>query len=262
VAVSVRETSYFGSQVADFEALSLDEHYVLAPGQEMIVARVLVIPEEKLGVDRQPQRKLALEFSFVLDPIPDAEGKLAPALAGFESIRRTVTRMPLPAGEDDIRDLTRKLETGTASERVTAVHSLMALIMERADMRQGKTPPYAAKIINQDALTQNIVAALKNASPVARARAVLALMRFPLSEDLVNAVAPLLSDSNWLPRLLTVEMLGMKQGPEFLPVLDRIRNDSDTLVKRLAQAYYEEAKSYLATSPKGSTPPTQGAPQR
>jgi hypothetical protein len=60
----------------------------------------------------------------------------------------------------------------------------------------------------------------------------------------IDAAAPLLSDSNWLVRLLAIDLFASAQGAVFDKVAGHFADfDPDPLVKKLASLYHKSWES-------------------
>ncbi len=165
---------------------------------------------------------------------------VASTLAGLAPVERTLVRLPVDASEKGLRQIAQRLQQGSESERLTAITTLLALIYEHQEYVQGRAHRYKATPVDDAALTALIREAMRDPTPVVRARAVGALTYLPLDGATIQAAAPLLSDGHWLPRMLAVELFAKKQGATFLPVLRRLADDPDPSVAQLAKLYRDQ----------------------
>jgi HEAT repeat protein len=98
-------------------------------------------------------------------------------------------------------------------------------------------------------LTTLLVEASADKAPVVRARTVHGLYQIPLSEEVIAACAPLLSDPSWLVRLAVIELFAGRQNKQFLPVLNRLVDDDNRLVTDLARLYRDRVQESLEGEP-------------
>ena len=146
---------------------------------------------------------------------------------------------------------TQTLDVGAAEELAYAYsneacrYTLSFLLdpVEGADGRwlsrlRGFKPALATltRTASQPARPQSqVLNALGHASPIVRARSLYALSHEQLDESTIAGVAPVLSDTHWLVRLVAVDFFATRQGRVFSQVLARLaRDDPDALVRRLA----------------------------
>ena len=242
ISVSVKDAASQGAILDDYLSVSFNTRCVLRGGQKIETEEYLSTATAIPLLRHQPQRRLALEFTFVLDPVMLEDGAISSALIGGEPVTIRVTRPPVDASVRGIEHLADRLRTGTEAQRLCAIETALALTLERYESLQDKPHTYSAVRVDGPRLTGLLLEALTDATPVVRARAMAALLYVQLDEEGLNAAAPLISDSNWLPRMLAVEMFAKKHGPVFLPVLERLAEDRHPLVAKLARLYRDRAQ--------------------
>jgi HEAT repeat protein len=131
------------------------------------------------------------------------------------------------------------------------VNSLGSLIAER---RRAQTGPldYTALSVDDAAIERTLLAALRDPSPLVRARTVDTLALLKLERRVIDAAAPLLADPNPLVRMLAVDLFANAQGQVFEPVATRLSAaDPDPLVKALAE-YFRQTWQSATTQPQPS----------
>ena len=155
-------------------------------------------------------------------------------MPGFSPVGVQVQRVAADASRTGIAALADILRKGAEADRIRAVRTLAGLIAERQAMR--KTPPgYFLHRVDELKLRRLLLSALDDPTPVVRTVVLDSLRLVELSPRMLEEVAPVLSDANWLVRLVALDMLSESQGASFRPVLKRMSAaDPDELVRRLA----------------------------
>jgi tetratricopeptide (TPR) repeat protein len=238
VLVSVKGT-WPGAPVADaYLTVSLMRQSLLLPGEAISVREPLALGALDAFLESEPQREITLEFSFVFDPVLDARSVWTSRLPGVQAEPVRITRRPVDATPPGLKNWFAELQSGTEARRCRAAHALAALLGERHRADAGGIG-YTARLIDVAAVREALFRALDDASPLVRAAATDALVLVPLDDTVIGAVAPRLSDGNFLVRMMAVDLLANAQGPVFAPVLDRLaRDDADPLVRQLCRLYH------------------------
>ncbi len=234
VLVSLRRTDHPEQELLNYLPASLALRPVLAPGESITLVQTLDVGPAATWARRSPQQPLNLTFSFLLDPIMDQAGRWGSALRDFPPVNVAVGRPGVDASRAGLDRLMALLREGAETDRIKAIRTLAALVAEREAARL--TPPdYSLRRVDEIKLRRVVLTTLLDPAPEVRAATLDALRELELGPRLVEQVAPLLSDPNWLVRLITLDVLTDQQGQAFRPVLESFSSsDPDGLVRRLA----------------------------
>gem|GEM_PF-4037304 len=234
VLVSLRWGDTPKQQLTNYLALSLALKPVLAVGESVTVAQTLDVGPAAVLAGSMPQRELALSFSVLLDPVLDRRRNWVSALPGFSPAGVQVKRVAADASRTGIAALLGTLREDAEADRIRSARTLAGLIAERRAVR--RTPPdYVLHRVDELKLRRLLLSVLDDSTPVVRAAVLDSLRTVELGPRMLEQVAPLLSDANWLVRLVALDMLSESQGASFRPVLESTSAaDPDELVRRLA----------------------------
>lgn len=249
VAVSVRDTALKGVRLDAYEFLTLHGSFALEPGERLEVTRILDVGPARRLLRRDAQRRFDLQFSFVLSPRMEADGRVASALSGISPVSRIVTRLPVDASDKGLQTIEKLLQSGSESERAQAVATVIALLEERHDTLTERAT-YPAIRINQARVAGMLVGALNDATPLVRTRALFGFLRLRPTDDMIASAAPMISDENWLARLVAVEVFSRLQRSRFLPVLTDLAGDPHPLVSQLAELHRKRFSLSGASTPR------------
>ncbi len=244
VTVSLLSDSRLDPTLENYLTIDIPGEALLKPGETRSVEHSLTQSAGHVFLTSQPQRRIDLKARFTLDPIISENGSIISRYPSIQPVDATFMRTPVDASEDGLAKLRKQLVTDAASERLIATEAFIALILERFDSMKSKPHIYHALPIDVQALSADAITTLRDPDPFVRARSLAALTRLPIYPSTIQAATPLISDAHWLPRLLAVEYFAKKQGPVFLPVLERMTNDPHTIVSRLATLYRDQAKAF------------------
>lgn len=250
IAVSVRNAADPASERVGYLTIGLNEAYLLAPGERTTRLVELDTVSAQALLYRQPQRDLELEFTFTPAPLITTGDQLACSLPGITPLQRRCTRRAVNASPEGLNRLAAQLRTGGEAERLAAIDIMLALVVERTEVLSGKNQPYPMAHVDNDHLLRLLRVALRDRSPLVRARAACALSYTPLDDATIADLAPLLADAHFLPRMFACELFARQQGRVFLPVLTRLADDRDPQVAALARLY----RAGLAGSPPAGEP--------
>ncbi|MBN1514173.1 MAG: HEAT repeat domain-containing protein, partial [Phycisphaerae bacterium] len=237
VLVSAKGT-WPGAPSSDaYLTVSLMRRSVLLPGEAISVREPLALGSLNAFLESEPQREVTLEFSFVFDPVLDARNTWTSRLPGIGTEPVRITRRGVDATPPGLKSRFAELKSGTEVQRCRAVQVLAALLGER-HRADAAGVDYNVRAIDAPAVRDAVFSVLGDPSPLVRAAATDALVLVPLDDTVIGAVAPRLSDGNFLVRMMAVDLLANAQGPVFAPVLDRLaRDDADSLVRELCRLY-------------------------
>ena len=241
VTVSLIADSTLGPHLENFITLDIPGEAIFKPGESRSVVQSLSNANGHLFLTSQPQRRIDLEAQFILDPIISENNTVISRYPNIQPVGVTFMRTPVDATDEGLAKLRQQLITPDKSQRVVATEAFVTLILERYDSMRNKPHTYHALPVDIGKLTKDALTTLRDPNPFVRAHALATLSRLPITPDIIQAATPLISDQHWLPRLLAVEFFAKKQGPVFLPVLERLANDPHPIVAKLATLYYDQA---------------------
>jgi len=249
VLVSVKGT-WPGAPASDaYLTVSLMRRSVLLPGEAITVREPLALGSLQAFLESEPQRDIPLEFSFVFDPVLDDRGRWGSRLPGIATEPVRITRKGVDATAPGLKSRLADLQSGSEAQRCGSALVMAALLGER-HRAEAAGVDYTVRLIDAAAVRGAVFRALDDPSPLVRAAATDALVLVPLDEAVIEAVAPRLSDGNFLVRMMAVDLLANAQGSLFAPVLDRLgRDDGDPLVRELCRLYHAASASSQPTGP-------------
>ncbi|MDY6913969.1 MAG: hypothetical protein SVT52_05885 [Planctomycetota bacterium] len=135
--------------------------------------------------------------------------------------------------------IVRDMKTGPLPARMQAarqVASLLALA-GRVKRAKAKLPEPLAKTFNRPVLLSMQRAVLADSSAAVRAEMLAGLQQVPIDQAIVQLLGPAIEDASPLVRFRLAELLGSSQMPGQNTVIDYLAQDSDPLVRRMAQAF-------------------------
>jgi len=251
--VIVTVTGPWGGErpVRSILSISLMRTGALLPGESIVVRQSVNVGPVATVMEMEPQRETLLTFSCVFDPVVDEKGQWTSRWKALQPEPVRITRKSVDAAGRGLATLTAATTRGTEAQRAQAVNSLGSLIAER---RRAQTGPldYTALSVDDAAIERTLLAALRDPSPLVRARTVDTLALLKLERRVIDAAAPLLADPNPLVRMLAVDLFANAQGQVFEPVATRLSAaDPDPLVKALAE-YFRQTWQSATTQPQPS----------
>lgn len=220
-------------------SVSLARRHALEPGESVEVVQTLDVGPVTQWPAMLPQRDLIVTVTALLDPVQQADGKWESRLGDGLVARARLQRRRVDYTPGAVVELVRRTREGTPSQRVEALRTVAALLEERLRAMREKLD-YTPARIDKKGLEAVLRAGVLDPSPMVRARMLdnLALLRF--SDEQAQLVAPLLSDQDWVVRLVAVDFLAARQGTVFEPVAQRLaETDPDPLVRELAKLYIQ-----------------------
>lgn len=239
VAVSGRDSTHRGPFFDHFMNIDLLGRPVLLPGQTVSETKVITVGAGRFLANRQPQREFDLIFNFVLDPVITADGPPISRIA-IPPVDIQRPRPPMDATLPGLARLAQAIHEGDTPQRIRAVRSVIALLVERRASMVSRAD-YRAESLDPKMLESLIIRAFRDPQPLVRANALFGWTRLQLNDSITQAAAPLISDPHWLVRLVAIEVFSKNQGPRFASVLsDRAENDDHPLVTRLAKLYLKQ----------------------
>ncbi|MCK4658108.1 MAG: tetratricopeptide repeat protein [Phycisphaerae bacterium] len=234
VLVSLRWGDKADEQLLNYLPLSLALKPVLAAGEAVTLCATLDVGAAGILARSAAQRELTLTFSFLLDPMAAGSRIRVSALANYPAVVVEVKRMGADASRAGMQVLADLLREGAEADRILAVQTLAGLLAER-EAGRGSPSGYHMRRVDEVKLRRLLLAALADPTPVVRAAVLDSLRMVKPGPRMLEQMAPLLSDTSWVVRLLGVDVLGETQGEAFRPVLERMSSgDPDELPRRLA----------------------------
>ncbi|GJM27015.1 MAG: hypothetical protein DHS20C16_34300 [Phycisphaerae bacterium] len=243
VTASLLTNSTLGPHLENFITIDIPGDAILKPGETRSIKQSIAEADGGVFLTSQPQRRMDLKARFVLDPVITENGTVVSRYRSIQPVDVHFMRTPVDASADGLTKLRKQLVATDEAQRLIATEACIALILERYDSMQNKPITYHALPIDLNELASDALTTLRDPSPFVRARSLATLTRLPISPDAIKTATPLIADSHWLVRLLAVEYFAKKQGPVFLPVLERLAEDPDPIVARLATLYRDQART-------------------
>ncbi len=247
VAVSLVMDLRIDASLQNYLTIDIPGDAVIEPGETRSVEQLLTQSGGNVFLTSQPQRRCDIKARFILDPIVNENGLVVSRYPSIQPLDQAFMRTPIDATEEGLSKLRKQLVATDESERLIATEAFIELILERRDSMQRKPQTYHALPIDPNKLAADTLTTLRDPNPFIRARSLAALTRLPINPDAIQTATPLISDPNWLVKLLAVEYFAKKQGPVFLPVLEKLADDPHPIVARLAALYRDQARAIART---------------
>jgi len=239
VCVSVADTTRYGLFFDCYKTIELRDKPLLLPGQSVTARGVITVGAGRYLINHQPQREFDVLFNFVIDAML-LQQKAPLSRLGVPEVDIRLPRIPLDASLTGLSELARLLEEGDADQRIWAVRALFALMYERQQALVSRAS-YRAETMDLKMLEAMLARALDDPDPRVRANTLFGWTATRPGADTTAKGAPLITDSDWLVRLIAVEVFAKHHGSRFEPVLrDRAENDAHPLVGRLAGLYLKK----------------------
>lgn len=239
VCVSAADTTHRGLFFDCYESIEIREKPILLPGQSVTSTSVITAGAGHYLINHQPQREFDVLFALVLDAVMVPE-KAPLSRLGVPEVDIRLRRIPLDASLTGLSELARLLNEGDVDQRIWAVRALFALVYEREQALITRAS-YRAETVDAKILEALLVRALNDSDPLVRANTLFGWTATRPGPDATAKGAPLITDSDWLVRLVAVEVFAKHYRRRFEPVLrDRAENDPHPLVARLADLYLKK----------------------
>jgi tetratricopeptide (TPR) repeat protein len=245
--VSLITDSSLDPYLENFLTIDIPGEAILKPGETRSIEQPLSQADGRIYLTAQPQRRMDLKARFILDPVISESGTVVSRYRNIQPLDVDFMRTPVDASEDGLAKLRKQLVATDEMQRLIATEAFVALIFERFDSMQNKTFTYHALPVDINELATDALTTLRDPNPFVCARSLATLTRLPLNPNTIQAATPLISHPHWLVRLLAVEYFAKKQGPVFLPVLERLAADPHPIVARLATLYRDQAQALRRT---------------
>ncbi len=217
---------------------------VIYPGQDVSVTQSLDVGPLADTALRAAQRPIEIEFSVILDPLANSDGGWVSAHGQGLTTSTKLVRQPIKYTKAGVQQLVHDLRGKDSDRRALSVIKAVGLLAERQTAVRDKLD-YKPVRVDHRGLNAIIERGIGDADPTVKARSVNALGQLPHKDDRAKLMAPPLSDSHWLVRMLTIDALARNQGDKLKPVLQRLAaDDVDPLVREMAELHLER----LATS--------------
>ncbi|HUU84371.1 MAG TPA: HEAT repeat domain-containing protein [Phycisphaerae bacterium] len=220
-------------------SVSLAQRHALGPGESVELVQTVDVGVLAPWAVILPQRDLILTVTALLDPVQQPEGGWKSRLGDELVATARMQRLRFTYERSTVTDLARQTRQGPPPERVDALRTVAALLEERLATMREKLD-YTPVRIDKKGLEATLRAGLTDPSPMVRAHMLDNLGLFRFSDEQAGMVAPLLSDEDWVVRLMAVDFLAARQGTVFERVARRLaESDADPLVRELAGLYVE-----------------------
>lgn len=210
---------------------------VLNPGERLTVEETLDVgPLAEIALT-MAQRDLEVEFTFILDPVADADRHWSSRLSLDSVASVRLVRPGVEYTASGFGAVMQDLGDADCALRLRGLRTVAGLLAERLLAMRQKLE-YTPARIDKKGLEALLQSGLTDPEPVVRAGLLDCLALLPFKEEQASLIAPLLSDNHWLVRLVAVDFLATRQGAVFSPVAERLADgDPDALVRQLARLH-------------------------
>ncbi|MGD8451432.1 MAG: HEAT repeat domain-containing protein [Phycisphaerae bacterium] len=230
--------------------INLTERRVLLPGETVQMRRTIDSGPPRLASRLTPQQIQRVTVRAILDPVATPDGKWQPGLGGQKLGPVYFNRLPAGTTREALRAVLAAFRGTSDTVRFGAVEAIAELLGESQRATFTKLN-YRPEAVPNDRLGEALLAGLRAESWELRARTLDALQVAGLDATLLGAVDECLKHPHWLVRLMSVRLLGMRQGPAAAEKLrPLVEGDEDMLVRSLSGAFL----SSWTTSPPTSQP--------
>lgn len=231
--------------------VSVDRTRVLYPGQSVRRRQTIDVGPLRQMSRQTPQHLQRLTMEAILDAALDRDGRWQPAAAGQRVPTVYFNRVPAGARREAVGALFSALAGDSTARRWLALEVLAELMGERQLADWGRLS-YQPNPVPTKRIRALLLDLLASESWEVRARTLIAFQIVGLDRKMVRAVEAGLDDPHWLVRMMAVRVLG-RQGAAFAEQAASVaRNDSDELVRALAESY--------RTAPAAPPEPAAGSP--
>jgi tetratricopeptide (TPR) repeat protein len=238
VLVSAHVVGDQSRQFKHYLSLSMNRRQALLPGEVIEIDTTVDVGPIQEMMFVTPQVSHEVTFSLLLDPVRSNKD-WTHRLGGFSVKPLRITRRNLGVTPARVDEFIGEAQSQTTARRLLAVKLLAGLLAEHERLADGRLA-YPAQPVDAGRIKHALIERLNDPAPMVRAAVLDALRFVTLDGPTLGKVAPLLSDSHWLPRMLAVFSLTQTQGESFSRVVDKLADsDPDPLVKQLAAAFRE-----------------------
>lgn len=183
----------------------LIQRRALRPSESNAISDVLNIGPVRQMLDDTPQQGWKITFKVLLDPVVNSQGQLVNRIAELKPLLYTVTRPAFEPSSARMNSYLRRIRTGSADERVSAIGLFSALLREDYLARSGRLS-YRPQPVDIQQINNAMLENLTYPDPRVRAWTAYALRNLPLAAQpaMIDRLGTLLTDDSWLVRLTTV----------------------------------------------------------
>ncbi len=236
--------------------IGLGERPQLLPGDALKVIETLDIGSLRPAMIATAQVTHEVEVTAVLNPLylssEDGRERLVPGIGGMSVGSVRLRRAGLNAGEDTVRGLIARAQSGRPEERAEAMERLAMLLAESQHLAAGRLR-YSARPVDAGAIQSAVLSRSEDADWQVRARLCECLRWFSLDDAASRTAIGLAGDAHWLVRGLALRSLADHHRDRFdavRPILERCAaKDEDAWVRRMARALLDRAAASAATRP-------------
>ncbi len=231
-------------QFPHYMLVHLDRLPALQPGKSIRMIQSVDIGPVRRALGQTVHVSQEIALGGLLDPVQSPEGQWTHRLGGLVAVPVKATRLAVGATPQYVAELQSALTSQKSDEVLRSATLLTALLAEQDALRDGSLA-YKDKVspIDETAVFRALFEAIarQDKEPAARAQIIESFRRIRWRDTLTKPLAPYLSDSHWLVRLMTAWLFAHKQGPGFATVARHLSTtDPEPLVRDLLAAYKEK----------------------
>lgn len=235
-----------GDRERDYGALlrvPVNRRQILGPGESITVTQTLDVGPLRSTLIATPQAAQTIEITAIVSPVYSSEqGAWVPRPGGFTAGPARIERPALPPddpGPDGLQGTLAAARNGDVPAREQALTRMMMWLAEQEHLRAGRLS-YPTQAVNPDALRAGIQERFADPAWPVRARLAEALRWVTLDRQWAQLASGMLSDPEWLVRMLAVRLFADHQKAAFDKVAAfYARNDPEACVRTMAAAVRE-----------------------
>jgi len=249
-----------GDRERDYGALvrvPVNRRQILGAGQSMAVTQTLDVGPLRSTLIATPQAAQTIEITAIVNPVYSGEQRAwVPRPGGFTAGPVRIECQALPPddpGPDGLQRTLAAARSGDVSAREQALTRMMMWLAEQEHLRAGRLR-YPTQAVNLDGLRSGIQERFADPAWPVRARLAEALRWVTLDKEWARLASGMLSDPEWLVRMLAVRLFADHQKAAFDKVAAfYAQNDPDACVRTMAAAVRER---WAPQTPPASQPTT------
>lgn len=244
--------------------VAMNRRQLLPPGQSLSVTQTLDVGPLRTALIATPQVTQTIEIAAILSPVfVPSQQRWVPRPGGFATVPVQVRRKGVSPDQPGPYGLPATLDEargGAVPGRVDALDRMMMWLAEQEHLRAGRLK-YEARPVNADVLRPAVQERFADPAWEVRAHLAETLRWVTLDAALTQSAAGMLSDSDWLVRMLTVRLFADHQKATFDKVAAYYaESDPDALVRATAAAVrhrWAPATQPATTQPATTAPAAQ-----
>jgi len=242
IRVSAAVAGDLKREIPNLASETVRRNLAVLPGKSLVHTLRLSTGELRDLLMTHPQASLEIQFTLYLDPVMTDKGEISNRLVDVKPVTMSLKRPGVKVTGDFVRSRLNAISTGQEAQRIQTAHLFTGLLKEQCVMAEkGTLYPfqYADWLPNQLRLGLTSPSGLLlgggQGDVGVKVNAMADMLSMPMDQELANAVAKNLNQTQWPARLMAVYLLAKSGESDFGSVLDwAAQNDADELVRSMA----------------------------